>query len=52
MVRAEEDPDFSPGGPDGWFWSGYDADGRVIAYAARGDIEPPEYIVYTCADDQ
>ena len=49
VVRTEEDIDFAPQAPDGWFYWGYDAAGEVIAFIARGDVEPPEYQVFTCS---
>ena len=50
VIRTEQDLEFAPPAPDGWFWLGYDADGTLIAFIARGDIEPPRYQLWTCAD--
>lgn len=50
VVYAEQDPDFSPPAPSDWFWRGYDEDGILIAFIARGDVEPPAYQVATCVD--
>jgi heat shock protein HslJ len=48
VVRAEEDPDYAPPAPAAWFYWGYDAVGNPIAFIARGDVEPPQYQVFTC----
>lgn len=48
---AEQDTTFAPGWPQGWFWLGYDKNDIPIAFIARGDIEPPEYLVYTCMSE-
>ncbi len=50
VVRTEQDLEFAPPAPDGWFWLGYDADDNLIAFIARGDIEPPRYQLWTCSD--
>ena len=51
VVRTEADPGFSPPAPDDWFWRGYDSTDTLIAFIARGDVEPPIYQVATCSDD-
>jgi len=51
VVRTEQDLEFAPPAPDGWFWLGYDSDDNLIAFIARGDIEPPRYQLWTCSDD-
>ena len=51
VVRTEEDRDFVDAAPEGWFWLGYDIDDNLIAFIARGDVEPPKYELHTCADD-
>lgn len=51
VVRTEEDPEFSPPAPADWFWWGYDENDTLIAFIARGDVEPPEYQVFTCIND-
>lgn len=50
VVRTEEDLEFAPPAPEGWFWLGYDSDDNLIAFIARGDIEPPRYQLWTCAE--
>lgn len=50
VVRTEEDLEFAPPSPEGWFWLGYDIDDTLIAFIARGDIEPPRYQLFTCSE--
>lgn len=50
VVRTEEDLEFIDPSPPGWFWLGYDAEDTLIAFIARGDIEPPKYQLVTCSE--
>ncbi|MCP4309410.1 MAG: hypothetical protein GY926_01970 [bacterium] len=50
VVRTAMDLDFAPSAPDDWFWLGYDETGTLIAFIARGDVEPPIYQIATCRD--
>ncbi len=50
VVRTEEDLEFAPPAPPGWFWLGYDGDDKLIAFIARGDVEPPQYQLFTCSE--
>ena len=51
VVRTEEDQSFVPSGPPGWFWLGYDENDTAIAFIARGDVEPPQYQLFTCVEN-
>ncbi len=51
VIRTEEDREFTDHAPEGWFWLGYDIDDTLIAFIARGDVEPPKYQLFTCADN-
>jgi heat shock protein HslJ len=50
VVRTEADPEFAPPAPANWFYWGYDANETVVAFIARGDVEPPQYQLFTCAN--